>query len=466
MTGPVSSEQLELYGSLVPTQEHKVVGTADLSVHSVAGITALHRYSSQIDRLNLASTRPNPFLSAAFLQCYALRMEYYTPGTEERLFLVWDNNQLIGCAPMRLSIENLGIASAPLRFRRGRLQLLAVLDTERPGILSAPQDAERVAKALIRHICDHERGWGMLEFAGQLPGTALHRAVYASASAKFRAREIKVEPYNEITVIWKDLPAYFRSLAKKMRSNISRQARRLFKAGELELIFAEGASAVTNWFEAYCELDARSWKHGTAASIQRHPRRKRFYQEIVGGNGGLDPSFIGVILDGVLIAGLIGGSNATAAPLCHGSWCLEMAYDQSRADLGPGQMLLLLAVARAIEKGHGHLNFMQSFAYYKHRWGAEPIHVVNLQLIRRVSLHNLRASLGELRKRLRRPAKRRAIMPEEENESQIGAPESILTLPDQQRARDLCAGALAYAGSGMSWLNCARARAYLPFETE
>jgi Acetyltransferase (GNAT) domain len=98
----------------------------------------------------------------------------------------------------------------------------------------------------------------------------------------------------------------------------------------------------------------------------------------------------------VLIAGLLVGSNATASP----EFQLEMAYDQSRPDLGPGQLLLLLAVGRAIDKGHRHLSFMQNSAYYKQRWAAEPIDVVNVQLIRRLCRHNFSASLGELRRKL------------------------------------------------------------------
>jgi len=108
-----------------------------------------------IDQLNLASAHPNPFLSSAFLLCYALRNEYYTPGREERRFIMREGERLIGCAPMRRSIDR----------RRGvRFQFLAPRDTASPGILSAPEDEARVAAALIRYIRDIEKGWGMLEF--------------------------------------------------------------------------------------------------------------------------------------------------------------------------------------------------------------------------------------------------------------------------------------------------------------
>jgi CelD/BcsL family acetyltransferase involved in cellulose biosynthesis len=448
-----------------------------LSVTSIAGVAGLERYAAQIDRLNALSSRCNPFLSAAFLRCYALRAEYHVPGSEERLYLIWEGERLIGIAPLRSSIENMSPGIGPLHWRGVRLRVLAPLDTERPGILAAPEDQARVAAMLINHVCTWEGAWGLLEFVGQLPGTPLYEAVHAAANGTFRARDIQVEPYTEIAVVWDDVAAYFRSLAKKMRSNISRQARRLFAHGQVELVLAEGPQAATAWFESYCDLDSRSWKHGTQSSIQRHPRRVRFYREIAAGRAGLEPSFIGIVLDGVLIAGLLNGSNSAAVPGGHGTWCLEMAYDESRADLGPGQLLLLLAMAEAIRRGDRFLSFMQNFAHYKQRWGATQIPVVNVQLLRRASLHNVRARVGEWSKKL--VAKRAATTAPAEATDHAGAAERTGAAdteksaakrsgapPDLTRARELTAAALACDGAGIRRLDRQQAALYLPFPIE
>jgi hypothetical protein len=439
-----------------------------LSVSRVEGVAAIHRFAADIDRLNLASQRPNPFLSAAFLLRYSLRAEYHVPGKEERLYLVYEDDRLIGIAPMRRSLEDLIPRAGPVHWRGGRLRLLAPLDTERPGILAAPADEERVAAALVQYLCREERGWGMLEFVGQPPGTALHTAIHAATNYKFRARDIAVEPYTEIELTWGDLSGYFRSLAKKMRSNISRQARRLFAHGEPQFVLAQGPLATAAWFDAYCDLDSRSWKHGTGSSILRHPRRVRFYKEIIAGRAGLDPSFIGIVLDGVLVAGLIVVSDLPDNPGRRGAWFLEMAYDQSRADLGPGQLLLLLAVGRALERGERFVNFMQNFAYYKHRWGAALVPVVSVQLIRRASLHNARALVGELGRRLLAKVRRtkRGESPAEGSEQPSEDGASSVTPPDLTRARLLTAEALAYDGPGVQRLDRPAARAYLPFDVE
>lgn len=457
-------------------------GAHPLVVSCVHGLAAFERFAADIDRLNLASARPTPFNSAAFLRCYALRIEYYRPGRDERLFLVRENGRLIGCAAMRSTVEALG--AGPARLRGVRLQFLAPLDTERHGIICAREDEERVAAALIRHLCQHERAWGLVEFAGQRPNSAVHRAVHAAAGAAFRARDIRVAPYNEVTLAWKDLAAYFGSLAKKMRSNISRQARHLFAAGEPTLILADGPAAVSAWFDAYLDLDGRSWKDGTPSSLRRHPRRIRYFREIAAGAGGFDPGFIGILLEGELIAALLTGANDSASPANHGAWCLEMAYDRSRAPLGPGQLLLLLAVGEAIATGHRHLNFLQNYAEYKHRWAALPIEVVNVQLIRRLSVHNLSAIVGDAKRELRwrraAVARTGGAGPEAATEPAPGPEPSAVFEPaagDDRRhapisaaehahARELAAAALAARVPGVRRLDRDACRRHLPFDID
>jgi Acetyltransferase (GNAT) domain len=442
---------------------------APLSVASYDGMAALERFGREIDRLNVLSARPNPFLSTAFSKCYSLRSEYHVPGTEERLFTVSEGGRIIGCLLMRRSVETFGPAIGPVQLRGARLRFLTPLDTEQLGMVCAKQDEDRVAAALLRYICNHEQDWSMLELSGQRPGNALHRAMHALNDRRFRVRDFPVDPFNEIPITWPDPFSYFRSLAKKTRSNISRQARRLFAAGEVELILADGPAASSAWFDAYCDLDRRSWKNATDSSIRRNPRRVRFYQEIVAGRGGLTPSFVGVVLDGMLVAGIISGSFAVAdSNKPRGTWCLEMAYDQSRADLGPGQLLLLLSMSEAIARGDGFLNFLHGFSYYKHRWAAVPIDVVNVQLIRRASVHNLKTLLGELRSRVRHTHAENTTAPAHETDSEQGkAPATSDINPAKEvTARALTERALAYTGEGLRRLNRQLARDYLPFDID
>lgn len=453
-----------------------------LSVARLDGLGAIERYAADIDRFNCASGRPSPFSSSAFLSRYGLRNEYFLPGSGEFLLVVRRDANIIGLAPLRRS--KMPILPKPIgRFAltATRLEFLAPLDIEQPRLLCASADEDAVAAAIVDYLCHRERRWEMLEFVGQRPGGSLHRAMHAVVASdwRFRARDIEVEPICELPLLpWLDSKSYFRSLPRHMRSNIGRQVRRLYAAGEVELVLARGPEAASAWFDCYCDLDARSWKHETPASIARHPRRVAFHREIVQGLAGFEPSFAAVLLDGVLIAGLILGANQTTSPDRHGLWALEMAYDRTHAALGPGQLLLLLGISEGIERRSAFLNMMQNFAYYKHRWGADAIEVVNVQLIRYWSVPALRAGARDVRRwwheRKQRAARTEGspsapttAMPVRKQKDECAPAEPSEGAPvDVDRARSLTQAALASAGQGLRRLDRHAARTYLPFDLE
>lgn len=436
-----------------------------LSVSVVDGVAGLEKFSPDIDALNAVSSRPNPFLSGKFLLAYAKRAEYGSARSVERLFLIREGNRLIGCFPMLIKpdAQKSGRKSIKNVFRS--LVFLGYIDTDQPMIISAPHDQERCAKALIDYLCHRSSDWDLIHLTGQLPSGALRNAAYTVSQWKVRVRDIKVAPYNEIAIAWDDLRAYFRSLSQKMRSNISRQARKLYAAGDVELVHAQGSVAVSAWFDSYCDLDSRSWKDGTEGSIRRNWARTELYRDIAAGNGGFEPSFIGIVLDGVLVAGLILGSNQLAAPNRHGLWCLEMAYDRSLSRLGPGQLLFLLAMGQAIAQRHYHLNFMQNFDHYKHRWGATPITVTDVQIMRQFSARNVLAIFGDLRRRLQRKSalETEAMTLDDSQTDVIDTQKPVL--PEQlSRARELTQRALATGGDQMKIVDREGARRALPFD--
>jgi hypothetical protein len=198
-----------------------------------------------------------------------------------------------------------------------------------------------------------------------------------------------------------------------------------------------------------------------------------FFRDLMAGRAGVEPSFVGVVLDGILIAGLIVVSNAAASHARHGGWCLEMCYDRGRAALGPGQLLLLLATGEALARRDRFLNFLQNFAYYKHRWGAAEIEVANVQIIRRVSLHNVRATAGDARrwwltrKGGATPARDGAapIEPDADKEADMSAAKTGAPSGSAQ-SRALTRAAFESGSSGLRRLDRAAARSYLPFSID
>ena len=174
-----------------------------------------------------------------------------------------------------------------------------------------------------------------------------------------------------------------------MRSNVSRQTRRLFGAGHVQLLRARGPEQTGPLLPAYLDLEQRSWKYPAHAGILRSPNRTAFFSELVGGRAAYQPGMVGVVLDGVLIAGLLVGRFGS------GSWALEMCFDEERRELGAGQVLLMMAMGEAIADGSTELGYLQHFAYFKKRWLAEDTAVVSTRVVRRGSPLHARRFLGE-----------------------------------------------------------------------
>ena len=372
----------------------------NLTVKSFSGLAALEQWAEQIDALNLASARPNPYLSAGYLRCFSEDNEYALGSEAIRLYTVWEEEQLIGCLPLRRVEDRFG----PLRGLR--LCFLAPFDIEQPGMLCAPEHEKPVAHALVQHLRDCEPQLGMLEFVGQRPGSTLYQTMHQAATARFRVRDIEIQPFNEVAVTWPDLASYFRALSSSWRSSVARYARKLLGAGTTEVVFAEGGQATGAWVDAFLDLESRSWKHNTSAALARDARRARLFRQVMTGQTGFTPSFVGILMDGVLIAGTMNGSNSGDPTQARGMWNCEITFDTSYADLSPGLLVLLLTMHAAIQREEKFVNLLNGFSEYKRRWKAEACETRKVQLIRHWSLPNLRGTVGDLIRDLRRKTAR------------------------------------------------------------
>lgn len=347
------------------------------------------READAFHTLHRASARPDPFTTLAFLRTYLDHDELAeTIGRDIRLVSFREGERLVGYVALRRTVQRMGPGGL---VRCGRVDFAVTRDHERPHIVSRPEDADRLADALIRHL-RADRSWGLVEFQGQASDSALRLAAHRAAAPLLWARDVEMPAYHELDLTrFADTAAYFAALSKRMRSNVSRQARRLFASGAVDVVTVSGP-AVTSMLPAYLDLEDRSWKHGTDVAVGRHHERVRFHQALLGGNVDLDPQFVGIVRDGILIAAML-WSHADYAG--HAAWAHEMAYDSAHEELGPGQLLLLLATGEAIAVGARRFHFFQQHGYYKHRWLAEETPAVNVQLIRQPGVFAARGRLGD-----------------------------------------------------------------------
>ncbi len=349
----------------------------------------LERAAPVLRSVAARADRPLPAADPDFLRSYAAHFEYSSEPLVPEIIIVERRGEPIGFLAMRSSRHRVGPGISV-----GERTLLVTHDHDRVNLVAGPADEAAVADAVAAGLLGRGSP-SALDIAGLTVGSPLHRALHghASRSLRWTAYDIDLPSYCSVPVAWDNVGGYFGALSKTMRSNVSRQARRLFAAGDVELLRADGVDETAPLLPVYLDLEQRSWKFAAGAGILRSPKRTSFFGDIVRGHAAYQPSMVGVVLDGVLIAGLLLGRYGT------GMWALEMAYDDHHRDLGAGQVLLLLAMSEAIAAGSASLGYLQHFAYFKKRWLAVEADVVSTRVVRRGSPLHVRHLAAEVDRR-------------------------------------------------------------------
>jgi Acetyltransferase (GNAT) domain len=412
----------------------------DLIVSRHDGPGAIADISSDIDGVNARAQLPSPFASSYFLASLVRHSEYDAVGVRPMVLLVRAGHSadVIGFGAFVWRDEQFVSFGLRSILKAPRVDLLTSSDADRPSIVACAGHEDNVAEAILRYLVAHVPGWQLVEFRSQEPGSPLHRAAHRLGSPRLRTRDISLVPYTEVALrnaanmqTFVNVGQYFSALSKRMRSNVSRQTRNLYWSGHVELLHATTGPGCEAFFDAYLDLERRSWKHGTDAAVTRHAERVAFVRELVSGRAGLEPSLVGVVVDGVLIAALYNGHYEDR------TWCQEMIYDESYAHIGPGQPLLLMAIGEAIDRKDRSVNFFQLHGYFKKRWLAEEIDVVNVQLLKRPGLFDAKGIVGDRLRDLqkRRASSNRAAGEGEGPSEETGAPNAEPSNPSEHSSK-------------------------------
>jgi hypothetical protein len=224
-----------------------------------------------------------------------------------------------------------------------------------------------------------------------------------------------------------------------MRSNVARQARRLFAAGEVGLVTSDDPKVLEQLIDTYLDVEARSWKAGTPAAVGFSDKRLAYFRQCVTGHTGVLPEMSILTLECVPIAAIVCGTFGTT------SYALKMAYDDSFAGLAPGQLLLFLSVADAIRAQRDAYNLLNGFEHFKARLGADIIAKTTLKvyrvcrlpflfLIARRIRHRVRGGGGHAARRGRNAGKRRA------GTRRTGEPDTTRLTAEAQRLDTIARG--------------------------
>lgn len=349
----------------------------------------------QIDAVNLASRRPDPFSTFAFYENFVRHDEFSPAGAPWPLWFLTAmiDDRLVGYLVLKRSkVRVWGLHADKLDF-------LVTHDTDRPHLVASAEHELAVSQAFYRYLVGRRREWSLLEFQQQDEGSMLLPPPPGVDLKGCVLRRWPSMDNGTIVVRWDSLEAYFKAFSKKFRSNVSRQMRTLLAAGEVEVLSSSDPSVTPALFELCRCIEPRSWKSQADAAISRHPKRIEYFQGLLDARQPMRVSIHVLLLDGIPIAGLITGSFGPALQALH------IVYDDHLSALAPGSAVLMLGMRQAISGGYAVFNLLSGFGYYKQRWLADMTPTRSAQIYRVGSLLFWRRMLGDLQRRLiRRPA--------------------------------------------------------------
>ncbi len=374
-----------------PTPPNVVVlGSSVWGVRVVNTVNELRILAPQLRSLHAMSAARSPFSTFDFLETYVRYNEYFPkPGSLDLcVACAFAGNELVGYLPLKRVREHVG----PVPYTK--LEFLCTHDSELPEVVAPAGDEARVSAVLVEYLLEHEPGFAMLELKEQPAGSPLLRDAMPSSFTGFYSRKFPSVDVATIPVRWRTLDEYFGAFNKKFRSNVSRQVRKLVALADVELVSARHPADLAPIFELYLNLELRSWKAEAHGTIGRHPRRIAFFRDLIGKAAPFEMSFDILCVAGEPIAGIVNGRNGNRL------YALQIVYDEDFRDSGPGVLMLLWSMKRAIEDGLSAYHLLHGSAYYKTRWLAEVTPTQSMQYFRFGSVAHLRARLGEARRRM------------------------------------------------------------------
>lgn len=418
----------------------------------------------EVNSLNRAGARPDPFSTFEFLENFLRHDEFFTRGQGLRLWFLaaFDAGRLVGYMALKQTTQRV------LGLRASKLDFLVTHDDDRPQLVARPEHALAVSEAFYAYLLERKREWSFLEFRQQDAASPLFPPPAAVKLKGYLVRQWPSLDNGTIHVRWSTLDAYFKSFSQKFRSNVSRQMRSLLAAGEVEYLASSDPAATPALFELYHSIEPHSWKLRAGVAIGHYPQWVEYFKGLLDARQPMRVSIQVLLLDGAPIAGLINGE------FMKGLYALHIVYDERLSRLAPGSAMLLMGMRQAIDGRYAFLNLLSGFGYYKARWQAQMTETRIAQIYRAGSLLFWRRVLGDWKRRvlpagpkeaptLFNPLRRDV----NEHEGEQTGPGTIPKLPISREERERIAALIAGVRKGRGeFLSAAQLAAVMPFETQ
>lgn len=204
---------------------------------------------------------------------------------------------------------------------------------------------------------EHRLGWDMMTFGMMLPESPL------SDLAQNSAATMRDDP--PCSYIACDMPyeQLFQGLSKNFKTNLKKARNRLGKAAGADYFVAMEPADLERHFEDFLGVEASGWKGaaGSGTAIALHPALKNFYRELI---AQFAPQ------RRVCINFLRAESQIIAACFCLRDddtlYVLKIAYDETRAKLSPGQLLMERVIRDGADFGkYRYVNLVTDAAWHQ-----------------------------------------------------------------------------------------------------
>ena len=344
-------------------------------------------FRESVNALNLASTRPDPFSTFEYFQLLLNHAQRFATSVPPRLWLLlaFDDNTLVGVLALKQCVHRV------FGFRAIKLDWLTAFRADRPHLIARREHVAAVSVAFTDYLLERKDEWSLLEFQQQDVDSPLRqRPAAVPAAGQFR-----LWPNLEsgtVAVRWDSLASYMAALSQKFRSNVSRQMRTLFAAGEVQVLTSSDPKVIPALFELYREIEPHSWKQQADAAIGCGQASLAYYTGLMEPAQPMRIVIQVLLLDGMPAAGLISGI------FNKNIYALHIVYDDRLARLAPGSAIFLMGVRLTIEGRYDNLHLLQGSGYYKTRWLAQMTETRSVQIYRAGSPFYWRRLLGDFKR--------------------------------------------------------------------
>ena len=199
--------------------------------------------------------------------------KHFGSGADLWLLLVWDEDELLGVAPM--TIRRVRYSGLPVRM----LGMFANKHVSRADILSPTRPAE-VMHALVRYWKRHHGFWDVLK----LEGIPLSSATNQLLPAEVRQSAMCGFPFEKTNDLYylptqEPWPSYYKTRPDSFKKAYRNARNRLYRAGKVEFLKYVDPADLEPTFQALWELQQRSWKRNDPFASNKE-RDRAFYTDL------------------------------------------------------------------------------------------------------------------------------------------------------------------------------------------